>query len=250
MRKFIPVFAALIAVGSLAQAPAFAEGDTRNAIVSEGNGAAVFIGYGGNRQVELQWRPSKQYDAATILYQVQRSDGAMLESKKQSTNYIDKNLQPNTEYTYALTVFQLVEKTSIVKGQKITKTLTKVVGKNKITVLTLPSMVVNMRAPLQDTSLRTDASVTNYCSFDVVAEWEAPINATNSPITYSVYLNGNLIAYGITATSYRFTGLMSNTGHDVKVVAENKTGPATDNAHLGARMNAKYTAPSSCSRLP
>ena len=101
-------FAAL-AVSALltASAPAaIAEDSNRNAIISEGNGAAVFIGYGGDLSVDLEWRPSKQFDASQMLYQVQRSDGPMLVSRTRAESFKDRNLRPNTYYTYNLTVYQ------------------------------------------------------------------------------------------------------------------------------------------------
>lgn len=224
MRKFIGVVLAGLLAAGTGTAPATAEGGTANAIISEGNGAAVFIGYGGERSVALQWRPSKNYDAATLLYQVQRSDGAMLESKKQVLAYTDINLQPNTFYTYILTTYQLVEKTAIVKKQRITKTYTKVLGKNQITVLTYPGMVVNFQANTDPSSFAFSPGSASGCVFNSFLTWEPPQNSEKAPISYTVRLNGNVMAYGLGVTSYKLLNLPTQVAQNVQVYAENATG--------------------------
>lgn len=45
-----------------------------------------------------------------MLYQVQRSDGAMLVSKTSASSLKDINLLPNTSYGYILTVYKSIKK--------------------------------------------------------------------------------------------------------------------------------------------
>lgn len=213
-----------------------AETTTRNAIISEKNGAAVFIGYGGERSVELSWRPSKEFEDSVMLYQVKRSDGPMLESKTRASSFVDKNLQPNTKYTYYLTVFQSVTKQVTLKGQKIQKTTTKNLGTNEITVLTLPSMVVNLRYKIIKTTVP--------CTSSIELTWEAPEHFANQ-LKYSVTLNGNIMVYGLSNSTrtYTIANIVSvNTGnatniycngrYETKLIAENDTGQAKINASL------------------
>lgn len=220
MRKITAVLAGLaLALVALPAPPAQADDIPPNAIVSEGNGAAVFIGYGGDRTVDLSWRPSKKYEDATMLYQVQRSDGAMLESKTRAASLTDRNLQPNTNYTYRLTVFQSIVKTFVENGEDVKRTITKRVGTNSITVLTLPTMVVGL------TAIPAPGGVIN-------VNWQPPQNAANSPITFSVLLDDNVMAYGLTVFSYSLTGVTAGRTHTVKVVAENAAGQAKTNATI------------------
>lgn len=222
MRKITALLAGLaLAMVAMPAPAALADDIPPNAIVSEGNGAAVFIGYGGDRTVDLAWRPSKKYEDATMLYQVQRSDGAMLESKTRAASLTDRNLQPNTNYTYRLTVFQSIVKTFTVNGEDVKRTITKRVGTNAITVLTLPTMVVGLTA----TTAPATPGVIN-------VNWQPPQNAVNSPITYSVLLDDNVMAYGLTVFSYTLTGVTNTKAHSVKVVSENAAGQAKANATI------------------
>lgn len=207
--------------------PAQAEQSTGNAIVSEGNGAAVFIGFGGDRQVDLSWRPGKQYEDSVMLYQVQRSDGPMLESKSRATSFTDRNLQPNSSYTYNLTVFQAVTKKVTVKGVKTQKTSLQRVGANSITVVTLPTMVVNVKAACSSlTALRI--------------WWEKPQNAALNQIAYSVVFAGNVVVSGLSPETLEYTiedlNLRPYKSKDISVVAENSTGPAKTNAGITAPL--------------
>lgn len=211
----------VVALAAFAAPGAVAEETPPNAIVSEGNGAAVFIGYGGTRSVSLSWTPSKQYETASMLYQVQRSDGAMLVSKTRAASYVDPNLQPNTNYGYRLTVFQSIVKNVTVNGEVVQKTITKRKGTNAITVLTLPEMVIGLTA------------VTHQTQIDLT--WQPPQNAANSPITYSVKLDGNLMAVGLTTTTFSLPGLTAQSSYSVEVISENAAGMAKVNARLGLR---------------
>ena len=230
MRRFATIVAisALLVCG-LATVPAHA--DTAppppNAIISEGNGAAVFIGYGDDKFVALSWTPSKQYEAATMLYQVQRSDGAMLVSKTSASSLKDINLLPNTSYGYILTVYKSIKKEVTIqsgpsKGQKITRTVTKRVGRNSINVLTLPSMVVGLISPA-----KTPTSIT--------LAWQAP-QYTANPVTYSVIVDGNVMAYGLTTGGFQVNGLESGKTHSVTVLTENASGAAKNNADLSIAL--------------
>lgn len=226
-RSFRVSLALVLAAGSLVFRlpigdPAMAESGTANSIVSEGNGAAVFIGTGGDRQVTLAWRPSRTYDAATLLYQVQRSDGAMLESKKQSTEFVDKNLQPSTTYRYTLTVFQITEKKAKVNGQWITKSYTKTVGKNSISVLTLPGPVLNLKST--SSGARYEVIPSAACLNDVTLAWDAPQNAASDQITYTVVMGSNVMAQKVSTLSYTVTSVPAFKDNTFTVYAENPTG--------------------------
>ena len=164
------------------------------------------------------WRPSKKYEDATMLYQVQRSDGAMLESRTRASSLKDRNLQPNTNYTYRLTVYRSIVKTVTVNGEDVKRTITRRVGTNSITVLTLPTMVVGFKAVPAAASI----SLT----------WQPPQNAANSRVTYSVELDNNVMAYGLDALSYVLSGVACGRSHEVRVVAENDAGPARENARI------------------
>jgi hypothetical protein len=224
MRRVAALALALgFVIAGLGAPPVQAEEPPPNAIISEGNGAAVFIGYGGDRFVNLSWRPSKQYEGASMLYQVKRSDGAMLESLTAAASFRDINLLPNTTYGYTLITYQSLKKTYVItkgpsKGQAITRTVTKRVGRNAINVVTLPSMVVNLRVA----AISPD-------SFTLT--WEPPQYMAN-PVTYSVVMGGNVMAYGLTSGSYTATGLTSNKSYVTVVVVENVTGQAPKNATL------------------
>ena len=194
-----------------------------NAIISEGNGAAVFIGYGDDKGVSLSWRPSKKYEGASMLYQVQRGDGAMLESRTAAASFKDISLLPNTNYGYILTAFQSIKKNYVItkgpsKGQTIVRTTTKRVGRNSINVLTLPSMVVGLNAP----------SVT---ATTIALAWQPP-QYTANPVTYSVIMNGNVMAYGLTTGGFQLTGLLPNKSYSITVATENASGAAKNNADL------------------
>jgi len=196
-----------------------------NAIVSEGNGAAVFIGYGADKAVNLSWRPSKKYEGATMLYQVQRSDGAMLESRTSASTFRDVSLTPNTAYGYTLITFQSVKKTYVIKkgaskGQTITRTVTKRVGRNQINVLTLPSMVVGL------------STTSTLDSIDLT--WQPP-QYTSSPVTYNVVMNGNVMAFGLTNGAFRIGSLSCGTSYLLMVVTQNASGEAAINAKLSAK---------------
>jgi hypothetical protein len=213
--------------GSLSAAPAHAEDapPPPNAIVSEGNGAAVFIGYGADKAVNLSWRPSKKYEGATMLYQVQRGDGAMLESKTSGSSFKDVNLTPNSTYAYTLITFQSVKRTYVIKkgaskGQRVTRTVTKRVGKNQISVLTLPTMVVGLSAT---STLDT-----------VDLAWQAP-QYTANPVTYKVVMNGNLMGYGLTTGAFHLGSLSCGSGYSLTVITQNATGDALTNAKLTAK---------------
>lgn len=222
----------VLAISGLGGQPASAEGGVANAIVSEGSGAAVFIGYGGNRQISLQWRPAKQYDSAVMLYQLQRADGPMLESRQQATTFVDLNLQPNTAYTYKLTVFQLVVKATKVKGQVINKTITKTIGRNQITVTTDPSAVINLRGVLSNLRY-VPLSQTN-CQYDVTLTWEAPLNTAKTPVTYEVIWNNNIMVRGLSALTYSIAGMPAGAGADIQVLAENATGLSVEISRINA----------------
>jgi hypothetical protein len=227
MKRFIPfvVGSLLLIAGGAPPAQAETPPPPPNAIVSEGNGAAVFIGYGADRSVELSWRPSKKYEAATMLYQVQRTDGAMLESKTSASKFTDVNLTHNTSYGYRLITFQSIKKKYTVtrgpsKGQVIYRTQTKRVGTNEINVLTLPSMVVGLTASVVGGA----ATLT----------WQPPQYSAN-PVGISVVIGGNVMAYDITTGTYSFPGTCG-TSYAVVVVVENASGPADDNANLSVKM--------------
>jgi hypothetical protein len=230
MKQFIPfvVGSLLLIAGGAPPAQAETPPPPPNAIVSEGNGAAVFIGYGADRQVQMSWRPSKKYEGASMLYQVQRGDGAMLESRTSASSFTDRNLLPNTTYAYSLISFQSLKKTVVItkgpnKGQSITRTITKRVGTNTITVLTLPSMVVGLSAtPNED---------------GIAFNWQPPQYATN-PFTYSVVMGGNLMAYGMTTLTYAVSGLGCGKKATITVVVENAAGQAPKNASLSASTTA------------
>lgn len=199
-----------------------------NAIVSEGNGAAVFIGYGEDKKIFLQWRPSKKYESAKMLYQLQRSDGAMLESKTAANSYRDQGLLPNTTYTYTLTTFRSITKVVTIakgpqKGEKTTKTIVKRVGTNTITVLTLPSQVVALQ---QTAETPTTATIT----------WQPPQYMAN-PVTYSVYLNGNLQGYELTNYTFTITGLEAKKSYTIKVSTVNAAGEAAYNSSINVYIN-------------
>jgi hypothetical protein len=219
------VATALAATLVLLGAPGLAEAETTpppNAIVSEGNGAAVFIGYGADKKVQLSWRPSKKYEGASMLYQVQRGDGAMLESRTAAASFTDVNLVPNTLYSYRLTSYQSLKKTIVLtkgpnKGQRVTRTITKRVGTNSVSVLTLPSMVVALTA-----SGKAD-------SIDFT--WQAPQYSAN-PVTYSVLIGGNVMAYGLTQGLYTVSGLTCGKKATISVIVENAAGQAPKNASL------------------
>jgi hypothetical protein len=186
-----------------------------NAIISEGNGAAVFIGLGGKDQVQLNWRPTKQYEEAKMLYQVRRSDGAILVSKTAATNFTDRQLLPNTAYGYTLTSFLSETKERTIKkgkkkGQKVTRTQVKNVGENYIAVLTLPGEVQGMYSP------KARAVI-----------WQPPVNQTE-PLTYNIYAGSNLWLANYSGLSYEFPANISFGTKDVqvKVVAVNATGEA------------------------
>jgi len=198
-----------------------------NAIISEGNGAAVFIGYGIDRAVNLSWRPTKKYEGAAMLFQVQRGDGAMLESRTAAAAFRDFNLLPNTAYGYSLISYLAVKKSYTItkgpsKGQTIVRTLTKRVGTNRITVLTLPSMVVNLK-------------VASIAGDTATITWEPPQYAQN-PVTYTVTMGGNVMAYGMTTGSYTATGLACGTSPALTVIVENAAGQAPKNAAVAAKM--------------
>ena len=225
MKRFAALTATMaLALVGMGAGPAHADTPPPpNAIVSEGNGAAVFIGYGGDKQVSLSWRPSKKYEGASMLYQVQRSDGAMLESRTAAAMYKDVNLTPNTTYGYILIAFQSIKKQFTVtkgpsKGQTITRTVTKRVGRNEINVLTLPSMVVGLTAPRITTT-------------SIALTWQAP-QYTANPVTYSVVCNGNVMAFGLTTGAFELTGLQPAKGYAISVVTENASGQALVNAKL------------------
>lgn len=229
MRRTPVIICLSILLASLASGPAKAidEPPPPNAIVSEGNGAAVFIGYGADKSVNLSWRPSKKYESAEMLYQVQRSDGAMLESRTSASSFKDVNLTPNTIYGYRLVTFQSVKKKYLItkgpsKGQTIIRTTTKRVGRNDISVLTLPSMVVGLICPA-----RTTTSITLH--------WEAPQYMAN-PVTYRVVVDGNDMAYGLTNGDYTVNGLESGKTHNVTVVVENSAGQSAKNADLNITL--------------
>ena len=154
-----------------------------NAIVSEGNGAAVFLGLGGDKQNALFWRPTKKYDSERMLYQVQRSDGAIVVSKSSRTNYTDKQLKPNTKYGYTLTSYK---QTKITKGKKKGKYKTKRVGKNYIEVLTIPGQIQGLYSP---------------GGRDLV--WQTPFEQSQ-PMQYNIYVNNNLWIERYEGTSYTF----------------------------------------------
>jgi hypothetical protein len=213
----------LLLVGGVTPVHAETPPPPPNAIVSEGNGAAVFIGYGADKGVSLSWRPSKKYEGASMLYQVQRGDGAMLESRTSAASFNDINLLPNTNYGYILTAFQSIKKSYVItkgpsKGQTIVRTTTKRVGRNSINVLTLPSMVVGLNSPSVTTTTLTLA-------------WQPP-QYTANPVTYSVIMNSNVMAYGLTTGSFQLTGLQPSKSYSITVVTENASGQAIHNAQL------------------
>lgn len=214
-------------IAGLGAGPAHADtAPPPNAIISEGNGAAVFIGYGVDKAVNLSWRPSKKYEGASMLFQVQRSDGAMLESRTAAASFQDVNLLPNTAYGYSLISFLAVKTSYLItkgpsKGQTIVRTKTKRVGTNRITVLTLPSMVVNLKV----------AAVTGDSA---TVTWEPP-QYTANPVTYSVTMGGNVMAYGLTSGSYTATGLTCATNSTITVIVQNAAGEAAKNAMVTAK---------------
>jgi hypothetical protein len=227
MRKTTVLTLAMgMALAGLVANPAQAEDQPPpNAIVSEGNGAAVFIGYGADKAVNLSWRPSKKYEGATMLYQVQRGDGAMLESRTSASTFRDVNLTPDAVYGYTLITFQSVQKTYVIKkgaskGQTITRTITKRVGKNQINVLTLPTMVVGLSA------------TSTVDSIDLA--WQPP-QYTSTPVTYNVVMNGNVMAYGLTAGGFHLGSLTCNQSYAITVVTQNASGEAVLNAKLSVK---------------
>jgi hypothetical protein len=186
-----------------------------NAIISEGNGAAVFIGLGGKDQVQLNWRPTKKYEEAKMLYQVQRSDGAILVSKTSATNFTDRQLTPNTKYGYTLTSFLSETKERTIKkgkkkGQKVKKTQVSNVGQNYIEVLTLPGEIQGMYSP------KARAIV-----------WQPPLNQSE-PLTYNIYAGSNLWLGNYTGLSYEFPSDVSFGSKEtqIQVKAVNATGEA------------------------
>lgn len=204
-----------------------------NAIISEGNGAAVFAGYAsGAGKISLRWDPERKYADSTILYQVQRSDGAMLLSKSRATSFNDMNLAPNTNYTYTLTTFEQTSrdvpmrnkkgKVTKVNGRVMTmkKTITKAVGKNEITVATIPGQVIGLTVDLPQTK--------PYNGKGLVLSWSPPQESA-IPLTYSVAINGNLRAVGLTTPSYTekdpFTlSTTSNVRYEVTATNSSGTG--------------------------
>jgi hypothetical protein len=235
MRRTPVIICLSILLACLAGGPAKAldEPPPPNAIVSEGNGAAVFIGYGADKSVNLSWRPSKKYEGGDMLYQVQRSDGAMLESKTSAASFRDINLTPNTIYGYTLITFQSIKKKYLVtkgpsKGQTIIRTTTKRVGRNQIDVLTLPSMVVGIQA------------TTGLDSADLV--WQPPQYVAN-PVTYSVYLGPNLMAYGLTTGQFHLGSLTCSNSYSVTVVTQNATGDSPAPAKIAAKTTTCPKAP-------
>ena len=196
-----------------------------NAIVSEGNGAAVFIGYGGDKVVNLSWRPSKKYESSNMLYQVQRSDGAMLESKTSASECKDVDLLPNTVYGYTLITYKALKKSYTVtsgasKGQTITRTVTKRVGRNAINVMTLPSMVVGLTASADLTSM--------------TLTWLPP-QYTANPVTYTVTMDGNVMGYNITDMRFQQAGLVCSHSYSVVVLTQNAAGYSAVSAKLSVR---------------
>lgn len=189
MKKLVALVAstsiALAGMG-LAAAPASAnvfDTPPDNAIVSEGNGAAVFLGLGGDEKNALFWRPTKKYDSERMLYQVQRSDGAIVVSKSSRTSYTDKQLKPNTKYGYTLTSYK---QTKITKGKKKGKYKTKRVGKNYIEVLTIPGQIQGL-----------------YSDGPRSLVWQPPYEKSQ-PMQYNIYVNGNLWQERFDGTSYVF----------------------------------------------
>lgn len=228
--KRIAILAAMtgLTLGMLPWGSAQAE-DTPppNAIVSEGNGAAVFIGYGGDKVVNLSWRPSKKYESANMLYQVQRSDGAMLESKTSAAEFKDVDLTPNTVYGYTLITFKALKKTYTVqsgpsKGQTITRTVTKRVGRNQINVMTLPSMVVGL---------------TGQAGLDNMSLTWLPPQYTANPVTYTVTLDGNVMGYSLTDTKFQQAGLSCSHSYSVVVLTQNTAGYSAVSAKLSVRTS-------------
>jgi len=215
-----------LALGAMPAGTAQAEDSPPpNAIVSEGNGAAVFIGYGGDKSVNLSWRPSKKYESANMLYQVQRSDGAMLESKTSASEFKDVDLTPNSVYGYTLITFKALKKTYTMtsgpsKGQTITRTVTRRVGRNQINVMTLPSMVVGLTASAGLDSM----SLT----------WQPP-QYTANPVTYTVTMDGNVMGYNITALNFQQGGLVCAHSYSVVVLTQNTAGYSAVSAKLSVR---------------
>lgn len=182
-----------------------------NAIVSEGNGAAVFLGLGGDKQTSLFWRPTKKYDSERMLYQVQRSDGAIVVSKSSRTSYTDKQLKQNTKYGYTLTSYK---QTKIEKGKNKGKYKTKRVGTNYIEVLTLPGNIQGLYSPGGRSLV-----------------WQPPFELSQ-PVQYNIYVNNNLWIERYEGTSYTFPAEVSMNkapaNSTVKIKAVNETGESRD----------------------
>lgn len=78
----------------------------------------------------------------------------------------------------------------------------------------------NNRAPSEPTYVAADAGTRSQLGIS----WQAPSITGTSPVSYSVTLNGNKVATGLTATSYIATGLTDSTKYRIEVSASNAAG--------------------------
>jgi len=174
---------------------------------------SVFVAQGRDEAITLSWQTFRKYKDQRIIYSLLRvNDGKRLADNSYTTYFNDTNLIPNTVYTYILQAWVVDTQT----GKQ------KFIGRSQTSGLTIPTTVVGLR------------QISSGSATSLTAVWLTPEYSAN-PISYNLYLNGNLMAYGIPDTTYTFVDLTPGTFYSVRVVSRNATGESLEAATISGK---------------
>ena len=150
---------------------------------------------------ELSWTASKDPEGGSVTYTI--VVGTDTVSRKQAaTTYTFNNLKPNANYTGSVTASD---------------------GEGNSTRSTFSFSTSDHPVPSAFLLARESAG------FNFVAiTWTPAAISDNSLIAYDVYLDGTLVATGLTAPGYRFEGLQERTTYVAKVVARSNNGKSSE----------------------
>lgn len=151
--------------------------------------------------VQLAWTAAKDPEGGAVTYTV--VVGTDTVSRKQTaTSVALSNLQPNTNYSGSVVAADAA---------------------GNSTRATFSFSTVDHPVPSQILLSQESAGYTFFA-----ITWTPAAIADNSLITYDVYLDGVVVATGLTTPGYRFEGLQEKTTYVAKVVAKSNHGKSSE----------------------